>query len=82
MRYSGRDFTEKEFAWIRQLIEDRPEISRKDISIFFCKAFDWLKPDGGLKDMSCRVAMLKMEKDGHIILPAPKTKHTKPYKTI
>ena len=32
MRYSGRDFTEKELAWIRQLIEDRPEISRKDIS--------------------------------------------------
>ena len=82
MRYSGRDFTEKELAWIRQLIEDRPEISRKDISILFCKKANWLKPDGGLKDMSCRVAMLKMEKDGHIILPAPKTKHTKPYKKL
>ncbi len=41
---------------------------------------NWLKPDGGLKDMSCRVAMLKMEKDGHLPLPPPKTKHTKPYK--
>jgi len=44
MRYSGRDFTEKELAWIRQLIEDRPEISRKDISIFFCKKVNWLNP--------------------------------------
>jgi hypothetical protein len=33
--------------------------------------FQWLKPDGKLKDMSCRVAMLRMEKGGLIRLPAP-----------
>jgi len=82
MRYCGRDFTEKERAWIRQLIADRPEISRKDISVLFCRKANWFKPDGGLKDMSCRVALLKMERDGHFILPPPKTKHTKPYKKI
>jgi len=82
MRYSGRDFTEKELAWIRQLIADRPGISRKDISILFCQKVGWLKLDGGLKDMSCRVAMLKMERDGHFILPPPKKKHTKPYKKL
>ncbi len=82
MRYRGRDFTEEEFSWIRQLIVDRPEISRKDISILFCQKTNWLKPDGGLKDMSCRVAMLKIERDGHLTLPPPKTKHTKPYKNI
>jgi hypothetical protein len=82
MRYSGRNFTKEELAWIRQLIADRPEISRKDISILFCQEMGWLKVDGGLKDMSCRVAMLKMERDGHFILPPPKTKHTKPYKRI
>lgn len=82
MRYCGREFTEEEISWVRQLIAERADISRKDISIEFCREYDWLKPDGGLKDMSCRVAMLKMEKDGHFILPAPKTKHTKPYKKI
>jgi hypothetical protein len=82
MRYSGRDFTDTELDWIRQLISDRPEISRKDLSVLFCRQANWLKPDGGTKDMSCRVAMLRMERDGHLILPSPKTKHTKPYKRI
>ena len=82
MRYCGRDFTEDELTWIRQLIKDRPEISRKDISVLFCQEKKWLKPDGGLKDMSCRVAMLRMHRDGHLTLPAPKTKHTKPYKKL
>ena len=80
MRYCGRDFTNEEFTWIRQLIADRPEVSRKDISVLFCQKANWLKPDGGLKDMSCRVALLKIEKDGHLTLPPPKKKHTKPYK--
>lgn len=82
MRYCGRDFTKEEFSWIRQLINNRSDISRKDISVLFCREYNWLKPDGGLKDMSCRVALLKMEKDGHFILPPPKTKHTRPYKKI
>ncbi len=80
MRYCDREFTKEELIWIRQLVVDKPEISRKDISVLFCQKANWLKPDGGLKDMSCRVAMLKMEKDGHFTLPLPKKKHTKPYK--
>ena len=82
MRYSGRDFTEKELVWIRQLIADRPELSRKDLSVICCQKLGWLKVDGSLKDMSCRVAMLKMERDGHFILPPPRTKHTKSYKKL
>jgi hypothetical protein len=82
MRYCGRDFTEEELAWIRRTITDQPELSRKDLSILFCRRAKWLKPDGGTKDMSCRVAMLRMEKDGHLTLPPPRTKHTKPYKKI
>jgi hypothetical protein len=82
MRYCGRDFTKEEIAWIRKVITDQPELSRKDLSILYCRTSNWLKPDGGTKDMSCRVAMLRMEKDGHFTLPPPKTKHTPPYKKI
>lgn len=82
MRYCGRDFTKEEIAWIRKIIADQPELSRKDLSILYCRISNWLKPDGGTKDMSCRVAMLRMEKDGHFTLPPPKTKHTPPYKKI
>jgi hypothetical protein len=82
MRYSGRDFSDTELIWIRRLITDRPEASRKDLSVLVCQKANWLEADSGLKDMSCRVAMLKMARDGHFVLPPPKTKHTKPYKKI
>jgi len=82
MRYCGRDFIREEINWIRQLIKDRPGINRTKISVLLCQKINWLKPDGGLKDMSCRVALLRMEKDGLLTLPAPQGKHTKPYKKL
>ncbi len=45
---------------------------RVEISRAVCRDFKWYKHDGGLKDMSCRVALLRMEKDGLIKLPPPK----------
>lgn len=80
MRYCGRDFSEEELAWLRGLIAERPELSRRELSLRFCQETHWLKPDGGLKEMSCRVAMLRMAADGLLTLPVPRQKHIKPYK--
>ena len=82
MRYCGRDFSQAELTWLKELIADKPELTRKDLSVHFCRDVGWLKPDGGLKDMSCRVAMLKMEKDGHLVLPPPRRKHCKPHRKM
>ena len=68
-RYCGRDFSESELALIRALIAEDPQRTRADLSRLACRALHWHKPDGGLKDMSCRVAMLWMQKDGLIQLP-------------
>jgi hypothetical protein len=70
-RYSGRDFSTEELALIRALIADNPTCNRADLSRMTCKALGWHKADGGLKEMSCRVAMLRMQDDGVIRLPAP-----------
>lgn len=75
-RYCGRDFTAKEFELIRVLIKQNPEYNRMRLSKEVCRMLQWLKPDSKLKDMSCRVAMLRMEKDGLIQLPSPL--HAKP----
>ncbi len=80
MRYCGRDFSEEELAWLRGLIAEQPELSRRELSLRFCQETHWLKPDGGLKEMSCRVAMLRMAADGLLTLPVPRQKHIKPYK--
>ena len=70
-RYCGRDFTNKELDQIRSLIKENPQFHRAKLSREVCQMLRWLKPDGKLKDMSCRVAMLRMQKDGLIELPEP-----------
>lgn len=79
--YCGRDFTPKELERIRFLIKQNPEFNRTRLSVEVCQMFQWLKPDGKVKDMSCRVAMLRMEKDGLIQLP-PSTRTKKPVRKI
>lgn len=75
IRYCGRDFSKQELALIRQLISENPSASRAVLSRLTCQALDWYKIDGGLKQMSCRVAMLRMQDDGLIKLPAPRHRY-------
>lgn len=73
MRYRGREFSEEEIEVIKSLIKEAPEPKRRThISRELCRRFNWKKPDGGLKDMAARVALLKMEKDGLFTLPPSK----------
>lgn len=46
-------------------------VNRQKLSRMFCEAVNWRKADGGLKEMSCKVAFLRMHRDGHIVLPPP-----------
>lgn len=68
--YCGRHFTAEELQALRHLIETHPSASRAQLSQQVCVLLDWLKPNGELKEMSCRVAMLRMQADGLITLPA------------
>jgi hypothetical protein len=70
-RYCGRDFTAKEIDRIRELITADPPLNRAQLSRRVCDELHWLRPDGTRKDMSCRVAMLRMERNGLIRLPPP-----------
>lgn len=71
MRYCGREFTSSEVEGIRQLIADQPDATRAGLSRVVCERLGWRRQDGRLKDMSCRVAMLRMQQDGLLELPAP-----------
>lgn len=73
-RYCGRDFSAEELTAIRALIVANPGATRAELSRLTCQALHWYKADGGLKEMSCRVVMLRMQDDGLIQLPAPRGK--------
>jgi hypothetical protein len=81
MRYCGRDLSVADLASIRQLIADHPTATRARLSRLVCEQLDWRRDDGRLKDMSCRVAMLRMQDDGLLQLPPPRNGNNngKPY---
>jgi len=68
-KYCGRSFDEVDLQHIRQRIADAPDASRCELSRAVCQQLEWSKADGGLKEVSCRVAMLRMEADGLLTLP-------------
>ena len=71
IRYCGRLFTIQEMDWIRRLMASEPKLNRAQLSRRVCSELQWLRPDGRSKEMSCRVAMLRMERDGFFRLPRP-----------
>jgi hypothetical protein len=81
MRYCGRGFTSSELEQIRQLIADHPSATRARLSRLVCEQIGWRRDDGRLKDMSCRVAMLRMRDHGLLQLPPPRNANHngKPY---
>lgn len=71
-RYCGKQWTAEDIQRIRELISAHPEASRYQLSRLVSDTFQWRAPNGQLKHMSCRVAMLRMHRDGLIELPAPR----------
>src|SRR3972149_2078200 len=72
MKYCGKHFSEAEMSVIRRIIEEDPARNRLAISPMVCDELGWRKPDGGLKEMSCRVALLRMHEDELVRLPPPR----------
>ena len=75
-RYCGRLFTVEELDRIRHLIASEPRRNRAQLSRLVCDELGWMRLDGRRKDMSCRVAMLRMERDGLITLPPPQHRNS------
>ena len=71
-RYCGRQFSTSEVEFIRSLIANEPRMTRYKLSLAVCDQLNWRRPDGGRKDMSCRVALLRMQRDGLLTLPPPR----------
>lgn len=69
LRYRGRDIGPQDVEFIRQFIADRPQMSRRRLSAELCRAWNWVQPNGALRDMVCRGLMLALHRGGWIELP-------------
>ena len=68
-KYRGRVITDADVAFINQLIAAHPTVSRRGLSKKLCEAWNWVQPNGALRDMVCRGLMLFLHRAGHIQLP-------------
>ena len=77
----GRAFSGADLALIESLIAAQPPLCRRHIARQTCEALGWRAPDARLKEMSCRVALLRLEAMGFFRLPPPlkRSGNRKPY---
>jgi hypothetical protein len=68
-RYRGREIHAQDILYIRALIEQHPQDSRRKLSTRLCEAWQWRQTNGALRDMVCRGLLLMLERAGHIALP-------------
>lgn len=70
IRYRGRCVDAADLAFIRQLVVANPRWSRRRLSAELCLAWNWIQPNGALRDMVCRSLLLHLHRAGLIELPA------------
>lgn len=73
--YCGRPFSDADLEEVRRIVAEPSDQTRWAISKRVCEALGWRKPDGGLKEMSCRVALLRMQDDQLVLLPPPRRRN-------
>ena len=70
--FSGRLFSGEDIELIRNVIQTAESHPRAEIARRVCNKLDWRNVRGDLKAMSCRVALLRMHREGLIELPPPR----------
>ena len=79
LRYRGREVTDDDLAFIRELIARHPDLSRRALSMELCLAWDWRQENGVPKDMICRGLMLALHRAGQIQLPPVRIRPLNPF---
>lgn len=69
MRLSGREFSAAIIAQIGEILNANPTLSRRALSLRICELLQWKAPNGKLKQVSCRKALLGLDRMRLISLP-------------
>ena len=71
----GKNFTTEIIKQIGKIIEQEPDISRRQLSLRVCEILNWRNASGKLQDMSCRKILLELHRKSIIDLPELKRKY-------
>lgn len=64
-----RTITSKDLEFIQNIIDQNWDKGRTQISKIFCQKWNWIQPNGRLKDMACREVLLTLYRKGLITYP-------------
>ena len=70
MQVCGQEFGPQLLQRIQQTVDQEPDLSRRALSRRVCEWLNWRTALDGLKEVSCRVALLKLHRRGALELPA------------
>lgn len=69
MRIGGQQIDEAMIVRMQRTIDAHPGVSRTAVSRRLCEELKWRSPNGSLKEVNCRVALLKLQRAGALRLP-------------
>jgi hypothetical protein len=69
VKVGGQEINDKIIAQIQEMIDSEPKLSRVKLSRRICEELKWRSRSGRAKEVSCRVALLKLQRRGAIRLP-------------
>jgi hypothetical protein len=78
MELCGQYFSTELIDRIGETLEVEPSISRRSMSRQVCEWLDWRAANGKLKEVSCRKALLELDRRGLIELPEVDERHRFP----
>jgi len=79
IKYQGKVATPDDVEFIKRLIAENPHDSRRTLSKKLCEAWNWVQPNGALRDMVCRGFLLRLHRAGYIKLPQRKFTPNNPF---
>ena len=69
----GRRVNDQDLAAILSLLSNATCTGRSQLSLQLCRAWNWVQPNGNLKEAACRALLLQLELRGLIVLPPRKS---------
>jgi hypothetical protein len=69
LTYRHRGITQDDIVFIRKLIAEHPQLSRRRLSAKLCEAWNWKQANGNPCDLVCRGMMLMLHRAALIELP-------------
>ncbi len=81
-RLLGKPFGLSELAVIEEQIREANPNNRNEIARRVCKSLGWYGPGGKAQEMSARVALLRLHRNGLITLPPPQNSNANGKKAV